>query len=59
MTEIVVGRTVRLKSGGPIMTVENVETEKTELQARCVWFDDRNQPREGIYAFSSLVVVDV
>lgn len=57
MAEIVVGRTVRLKSGGPVMTVEGVETEKTELQARCVWFDDQNQSHEAVYTFSSLVVV--
>lgn len=58
MTEIVVGWTVRLKSGGPLMTVEGVETEKTELQARCVWFDNQNQPQEAVYAFSSLMVVE-
>lgn len=57
MAEIVVGRTVRLKSGGPVMTVEGIETEKTELQARCVWFDEHNQPHEALYAFSALVVV--
>jgi uncharacterized protein YodC (DUF2158 family) len=51
MAEIVVERTVRLRSGGRVMTVEGVETGRTELQARCVWFDDQNQPHEAIYAF--------
>jgi uncharacterized protein YodC (DUF2158 family) len=56
VAEIVVGKTVRLKSGGPLMTVEAVESEKIELQARCIWFDEQNQPHEAVYAFSSLVV---
>ena len=36
------GDTVRLKSGGPVMTVTFVKTEsgnRTYLVAECVWFD--------------------
>jgi uncharacterized protein YodC (DUF2158 family) len=41
---------VRLKSGGPDMTVEKVEGDL----ATCIWFDGKNQPQNGKYRVSTL-----
>lgn len=38
------GQTVRLKSGGPTMTIEDVGSiEGIEQAALCVWFDDKKE----------------
>lgn len=42
------GNTVRLKSGGPLMTIESVETIGDKTIVHCVWFDhDHNERRES------------
>jgi uncharacterized protein YodC (DUF2158 family) len=38
-----VGDTVRLKSGGPTMTVEAVDHHEGVNMVHCVWFDDKKQ----------------
>ena len=38
--EIRVGSTVRLKSGGPHMTVEVIFLDRDGGQVRCIWTDD-------------------
>lgn len=38
------GETVRLKSGGPLMTVEAVEYEDA---VGCTWFDDKQKRQSG------------
>ena len=38
-----VGDTVRLKSGGPTMTVEAVDHHEGVNTVHCVWFDDKKQ----------------
>ena len=38
-TEFVKGDTVRLKSGGPIMTVTNIGDRMGELAVWCMWFE--------------------
>lgn len=37
------GDTVRLKSGGPTMTVENIQTIKGNVVIICTWFDKDNK----------------
>lgn len=52
------GQKVRLKAGGPLMTVESVETVGGKTMVRCVWFDhDHNEKRES-YPEASLVEDD-
>lgn len=43
--EIKKGDTVRLKSGGPLMTVQSI----ADNEASCTWFDDKNNRKEGIF----------
>ena len=38
-----VGDTVRLKSGGPRMTVESLEQFDGMDTVSCVWFDEKNE----------------
>jgi uncharacterized protein YodC (DUF2158 family) len=49
------GKTVRLKSGGPLMTVESVETVGGKAMVHCVWFDNEHNERRASYAESALV----
>lgn len=56
MVEIKVGKTVRLKSGGPLMTVEEILAgEAGEVEASCVWFD-KNEAQNMHFKLSSLEV---
>lgn len=50
------GATVRVRSGGPKMTVENVgQTAMTgELLVWCVWFDEKRQRQRATFAPESL-----
>jgi uncharacterized protein YodC (DUF2158 family) len=42
------GDIVRLKSGGPVMTVERVEDEGAgKIFVYCVWFDDKAKQTRG------------
>jgi uncharacterized protein YodC (DUF2158 family) len=47
MDEIKKGDTVKLKSGGPTMTVHDVKDVKDEKIANCVWFDGSTPKREN------------
>ena len=41
MADYKAGDTIRLKSGGPPMTVEKIESDATgKPRAYCTWFDD-------------------
>jgi|HubBroStandDraft_5_1064220.scaffolds.fasta_scaffold151335_1 uncharacterized protein YodC (DUF2158 family) len=56
--EIKAGDTVKLKSGGPTMTVSKLKEWKGVMEARCEWFDG-NQKNEGSFPLTSLRLVDV
>ncbi len=49
------GNTVRLKSGGPLMTVESVETVSGKATVHCVWFDNEHNERRASYPETALV----
>ena len=55
--EIAVGDVVRLKSGGPTMTVAQIAKTQfaTELSVWCEWFDEKNKAQKGTF---SLVAVE-
>lgn len=57
--EFVVGDTVQLKSGGPVMTVQKVPTNaKEESHYWCQWFAGKKLER-GVFAPNTLVKVAV
>jgi len=43
MATIERGKTVRLKSGGPLMTAGSTDNGYIE----CFWFDSKHEPRKG------------
>jgi uncharacterized protein YodC (DUF2158 family) len=49
------GDTVRLKSGGPLMTVNSVNTDG---EVWCEWFDKTDKPQAKSFAINSLVADD-
>jgi uncharacterized protein YodC (DUF2158 family) len=49
------GEKVRLKAGGPLMTVESVETVGGKEIAHCVWFDNDHNERRDSYPATLLV----
>lgn len=48
--ELKIGDVVVLKSGGPLMTIINIENNK----AICSWFD-KNKPNQSIFILTSIV----
>jgi len=53
MSEFKPGDVVRLKSGGPAMTVDEIEKKGTALSIFCFWFDGA-QLEDGEFAPASL-----
>lgn len=56
MSNIKKGDEVQLKSGGPIMTVQDIDDYSPtgpEDGALCVWFD-KNNPMEKVFSLSTL-----
>jgi uncharacterized protein YodC (DUF2158 family) len=47
------GDTVRLKSGGPLMTIDSVEQINGRTVAHCIWFDKGIEKR-GSYPEAAL-----
>jgi uncharacterized protein YodC (DUF2158 family) len=51
-----IGDTVRLKSGGAVMTVEKILPKSTMRggeegdRLRCPWFNDKNMPQGGYFS---------
>lgn len=56
--EIKVGDIVRLKSGGPDMTVDEIGhyrfTDPQSLSAKCSWFDSKNERKKDVFPLTSL-----
>ena len=52
--DLKVGDTVKLKSGGPCMTVIRVE----DIEAICKWMDKDSHEQKGTYPFEALVACD-
>jgi uncharacterized protein YodC (DUF2158 family) len=48
---------VKLKSGGPEMTVDEIRSVGSESIVHCVWFDDKHQDRDGTFSPVSLELV--
>ena len=59
MSEIIKGDRVMLKSGGPVMTVQNLGdytmSSGIEKGALCVWFDG-NKPMEMVFDIEALEI---
>lgn len=53
-TEIRAGDTVRLKSGGPLMTVTQTSNQNGALQAWVSWFDSNQEAKNGHYPVAAL-----
>jgi uncharacterized protein YodC (DUF2158 family) len=55
-----VGDVVRLKSGGPPMTVTSIESEESEAGhvVFCIWFNAKANEKSGHYPAAALVLVN-
>lgn len=63
MSDIVAGSVVQLKSGGPLMTVQQVSTlyDGGPLNAWCDWFVQDKAPwkkEDGVFPLTSLKLVE-
>jgi uncharacterized protein YodC (DUF2158 family) len=54
MTSFAIGDTVQLKSGGPAMTIERMESDLGVLRAHCQWFDQQGLIQHYFYSVTSL-----
>lgn len=52
--DIKVGDVVKLKSGGPTMTVETITYRSEFLVAEVVWFDASDEEKSGRFLITSL-----
>ena len=59
MADITIGSTVQLKSGGPIMTVEDIGQKASNPDgpecAWCQWFE-KTKLHDGVFALTSLTI---
>jgi len=54
MSELQVGGTFRLKSGGPIMTLDEVDGD----EVICTWFDSKQVRQSGVFKPQTLTPVE-
>lgn len=50
------GNVVRLKSGGPDMTIDNIDLSPLSDHVRCIWFSG-HELRSGNFSSASLEIV--
>ncbi|HVS93393.1 MAG TPA: DUF2158 domain-containing protein [Mucilaginibacter sp.] len=50
--ELKAGDEVQLRSGGPVMTIDSINTETG--RAACVWFDSKHVMQTAKFAISTL-----
>ncbi len=55
MDRLSIGDIVRLRSGGPLMTVRKLSKGKKE--ADCVWFNRESELRDNVFATELLVII--
>ena len=55
--QVMAGDVVRLKSGGPLMTVDRV-FDREHPFARCIWFDARETVHSACLALAALDLVN-
>jgi uncharacterized protein YodC (DUF2158 family) len=55
MASIKAGDVVRLKSGGPLMTVDKIVSGDS---ARCDWFDDKHKQCGAIFPLHSMEIYE-
>jgi uncharacterized protein YodC (DUF2158 family) len=55
-----VGQVVRLKSGGPLMTIKGIDVygNVPHIQAKCEWFDKGHKREEGVFELPTLECAD-
>lgn len=54
--KLVPGETVKLKSGGPLMTISHVDRENDLFH--CEWFDSKGELKSGEFFSTSLKIDD-
>lgn len=54
MSDVKVGDVVKLKSGGPKMTVTSIEDHMGTPSVFCEWFDEKNTQQSGVFALTSV-----
>jgi uncharacterized protein YodC (DUF2158 family) len=58
--ELRIGDTVRIKSGGPLMTVTNtgeIELGPEGIHVWCTWFNDKKQPENGVFHTATVSLI--
>jgi len=53
MSELTVGDTVSLKSGGPLMTIDDIGAYNGVQKAKCQWFE-KQKLETGLFPLTSL-----
>lgn len=55
--EIKIGDVIRLKSGGPRMTVSEVDEDSGgTMSVWCEWFDEKNVAQRGTFSLTSVAL---
>ncbi|WP_140984723.1 YodC family protein [Asticcacaulis tiandongensis] len=47
-----VGDKVQLKSGGPVMIIENIDATLGKVSVECIWFDGNSEKRSSYFDYT-------